>query len=461
MGYNFIRGHDPYQPWLIPPSYAELLGEHHPVFKVMELVDDMDTRSFRTHYREDGKGGSAFEPDMMVGVLLYSYMNGITSSRKIERACREHLAFMAMSRNSKPDHTTISRFRNRNSQDLAGLFAESIRLCAAAGLVDPSVIAIDGTRMQANASMDSNRELEFFKKSFRDWARQGDRIDAEEDKIYGEEGYERPKIDEAKMHRLVEEFNRRIAEVDRKVEEHGKRQEERQEQEEESGRKIGGVKPKPPAELRQEVERKVKINTTDPDSRIVKGTRGFMQGYNPQIAVTTDQIIVAASVNTESNDWNNLFPVTEQAIENVEAAGVREKIETVVADAGYASKEVLAATEDEEWKERGMEFFLATKKERNQARELKTSEATTGEPPERVTDPRRRMEHRLKTEKGRAAFRKRAPSVEPVFAHIKACRGLTHFSMRGAQACDAEWKLMAAAHNLLKLMRFCPQSAES
>lgn len=451
MGYNFIECERD-QIFMMPPDMREWLPESHPVWFLIETVRGMDTSAFYSAYRQDGKGGAAFDPDMMVALVLFSYMHGLRSSRKIEEACTLNVAFRVLCGNQVPDHSTISRFRKRNARNLDVLFAESVRLCGEAGLVDSSLIAVDGTKIHASASMDKNRSLGWYREDFQRWLRECDEVDAAEDELYGEDrrGDELPDAinTHEKRRKFIEDhFRRREQEAERAAGEQAEKIARREAEERDTGKKKRGRKLKSPEKVRSEVERNARVNTTDPDSRMMKGSKGFLQGYNAQVAVTGGQIIVAADLTNREADWDLLCPTVQKARENLERAGVEGAIESVVADAGYASDSNLKKTEEEP-----CEFFIATKKDRIQAREMKETPAVEGPPTEGLT-PRQRMEHKLKTENGRETFKKRGQTVEPVFGQMKDWLGFDRCMMRGLEACSGEWQLMAAVHNLWKLFR--------
>ena len=430
----------------------------------------MDLSSFYARYRSDGWGNAAYDPAMMVSLFIYAYCMGERSSRKIEKLCERDIAFRVITANRAPDHTTIARFRqNNNEENLGALFCEVLRLCAEAGIIKAGLLALDGTKIRANASIDANRALDYLREEVSKWLAEAEETDAREDRLYGPdkrgdelpEDLRRPEDRRRRIEECLERLEREAREAEAERREHLRK---REEEEKESGKKKRGRKPKPPKKVRAEKEKKAKANITDPDSRIMKTRKGFIQGFNAQAAVTEDQVIVAAELTREENDVGQLHPMIAKAIENLEEAGIDEQVGAVVADAGYCSEDNLkreSEEEEEEGEERkeeeepegGPELYLATKKDRKQRAEPKeSSPEEENTVPENPTE-RQKMERKLDTEEGRAIYKKRGQTVEPVFGQIKEGRGFSRFSRRGHPACGSEWKFMCAVRNLLKLYR--------
>lgn len=454
MPYNFIEPHRD-QCFLLPEDMRDWLPEGDLAFFVVDLVKEMDLSSFYAKYRSDGWGRAAYEPSAMVALLLYSYCLGERSSRRIERLCVRDAGFRVVAGNLLPDHSTIARFRKDHQEELKALFGVVLGLCAEAGMIKPDLLAIDGTKLKAQASLDANRSYASLREEYEELGRrmleEAERIDASEDLRYGPEG----RGEEAPEQMRDPERRRRwIAERLEEAEETSRHREEEQrvklegwEARKESGRKNPGRKPLPPEEVRRRFLAKARVNTTDPDSRIMKGPGGYLQGYNAQVAVTKDQVIVAAALTQQEADWHLLHPTVEQARENLRRAGVEGEVETVVADAGYASKDNLREAERS-----AVSFFIALDKDRLQAQELEREPVAPEEVPEGL-NLLERMRHRLKTEKGRESYSQRGMTVEPVFGQLKEALGFRRFMRRGYRACAAEFSFMCAAHNLLKLFR--------
>jgi len=449
MAYNFYQCNRN-QTYLLPPSLKEWLPEGDLAWFVLDAVGQMDLAVFYERYREDGVGQRAYDPGMMVSLLVYAYSVGVRSSRKIEKLCERDVGFRVVTANKAPDHSTISRFRQENSGELERMFTEVLRLCAAAGMVKVGVVALDGSKMKANAALEANRTCEHIREEVRKILREAEEVDAAEDKAYGEgvRGDELPEDlrgRDSRLKRLKECKERLEREAADEAARLREKIEVRAAEEEESGRKKRGRKPKALEEASSPGE---KANVTDPESRIMKTRAGYVQGYNGQVVVTKGQVIVAAEVTTEANDVKQLGPMVKKAQENVAAVtGKEKKIKKVLADAGYASEENFASADPE-----GPEYLVATKKDWKQRKVMREKPTPRGRIPSGLS-LRERMERKLLTKRGRALYKKRGQMVEPVFGQIKSVRGIGGFMRRGLEACAQEWKLICATHNLLKLWR--------
>jgi transposase len=460
MPQNFI-GCDREQVLLMPPDLREWLPEGHLAWFLLATVNELDLASFYGAYRADGHGRAAHDPAMMLSVVLYAYCKGLRSSRAIERACVEDVAFRVIAANQAPDHTTIARFRVRHEAALAELFSDVLSLCAEAGLVESRVVAIDGTKVSANASMDANRAYERIAREILEEAK---RVDEAEDALYGDKrGDELPEqlTTEAGRRAWLREAKRRLEEKrakearpvaqprPKRLQESKRRLEEelffeqranalyeawRERKTREVGRHRmapGTVKPYQPPEV--PVGRR--INTTDPDSRIVK-TAGqqAIQGYNAQAAVNDKQIVIAAEVTADSPDFGHLEPMVNATEQELEQLGA-DSPEVVLADAGYWHKRQMESIVN-----RGMQVLIPP-----------DSGLRKGARPGWDKGLYAFMRRVLSTEHGQAIYRRRQATVEPVFAQMKFNRRLDRFLRRGRTACRSEWRLMAATHNLLKL----------
>ena len=324
------------QQYLMPMSLRDWLPEGHLAWFVLDVVEQMDLSPFYARYRADGWGAAAFEPRMMVALLLYAYCIGERSSRRIERRCAEDIAFRVLAANQVPDHSTIARFRQRNEAALAHCFVEILRLCQAAGLGRVGLVALDGTKVEANASLGANRTVESIEREVEWMLAEAAQADAAEDRLHG-----RARGDElppgfrdhggrlARLARATARLEEETAQRERAYQEHLAR---RAALEAERGRPLRGRKPvrkspRSPATVR--------ANTTDPDSRVVKRGPTLVQGYNAQAVVAKDQIIVAAEVTQDANDRRQLRPMLARAQENLVAAASGTQIGTLLADAGY------------------------------------------------------------------------------------------------------------------------------
>lgn len=448
MAYNFVPC-DREQPYLLPPSLKDWLPEGDLAWFVLDAMGQMDLKAFYEGCRGDGWGGKAFSPGMMVPLMVYSYCMGERSSRRIERLCERDIAFRVIAANAVPDHVTIARFRKAHRDDLEGLFGKVLKLCAEAGLVKVGVVALDGTKIEANASLSANRTHESIEKEVKRIFDEAEAKDLEEDALYGEgkRGDELPeelRHRESRRARLKECQERLEKEAAAKAAVQTAKIEKRQAEEEATGQKKRGRKPQEPDARPAE---EAKANVTDPESRIMKTRKGYVQGYNAQAVTTKEQIIVAAEVTQEANDVRQLNPMLEKAQEELTAAGVAEPIGEALADAGYWSERNVTEADPE-----GPELWIATTKD------WKQRKASREQPPPRGRIPgdlslRDRMERKLLTQRGRSLYRLRGQTIEPIFGQIKSARGCVRFMRRGLEAAQSEWKLLCAAHNLLKLWR--------
>jgi transposase len=472
------------QPLLLPASLQDWLPEKHLARFIADVTGQLDLSRIEAEYaRRDGRGMAAYHPVMLVRVLLYGYCLGMVSSRKLERATFEDVAFRYLAADQHPDHDTIADFRQTHLQNLAGLFTQALQLCEKAGLVKLGHVAIDGTKLKANASkhkaMSYDRMIEKerqLREEVEKLLARAAQTDAEEDARYGkgQSGEELPaelarresrlkKIAEAKA--ALEQEARERACIEKAAVE--AKLEERRRQEEERGKKFGGRPPQVPDAQQAQPEPKAQRNFTDPDSRIMLdgATKSFTQAYNVQMAVDSQgQIIVAAALTQEANDKKQLVPMLEQVKQNL-----GRKPEQASADTGYFSE---AAVTDE--KIAGIELLVPPERQKHRGgsetkqvlAEIATPAATApqsqpvGEEPS-AKSTAETMRDKLRTPSGQAVYKMRKAIVEPVFGQIKQVRGLRGFSMRGLEKASAEWQIMCLTHNLLKLFRaeLRPQTA--
>lgn len=437
------------QDYLMPPSMRDWLPLGDLVWFLLDAVSQMDLRGFYARYRNDGWGRAAYEPSMMVSLLLYGYCLGVRSSRQMERLCERDIGFRVITANQVPDHSTIARFRQANREELAALFTQVLRLCAEAGLVKVGVVALDGTKLKANASLGANRTYASIEEEVKRMLAEAAARDAEEDEIYGagQRGDELPEDLQDRRKRLVR-LQEAKARLEREaVAEAAKQAEkirEREAEEKKTGRKMRGRKPKGPDET---PGAEAKANVTDPESRIMKTRAGYVQGYNAQAMVTEDQLIIAADVTQEANDMRQLHPMLQRAQEELEAAGVEERIGVGLADAGYWSQANVREADPH-----GPELLIATTKGWKQRKALREKGPPRGRIPKGLS-LRGRMERKLRTKRGVALYSKRGWMVEAVFGQIKHVRASDRFMQRGHSAIRSEWRLIATTHNLLKLWR--------
>lgn len=447
-GYNFIRPNRD-QLLLMPPALQDWLPSDDLAYFLLDAVDQFDLAPFYAAYRADGVGQAAFQPHMMVALLLYAYCLGVRSSRQIERLCQRDVAFRVVAGNLRPDHATIARFRQRHTEALKGLFTDILRLCREAGLVKVGVVALDGTKMAADAALDANRTYESIRSEVETMLEQAESTDADEDRLCGPEhrGDELPdamRDRRDRLERLKRCRERLEGEAAAAAADHARKLAERAAREAEAGQKLRGRKPKPVSET---PEAEAKANVTDPDSRIMKTRRGYVQGYNAQAAATTGQIIVAAEVTPEENDVDQLHPMLAATATELQAAGVEQEVGAVLVDAGYCSEENLAQADPE-----GPELFVATRKDWKQREQFRQAPPPRGRIPGNLSR-RERMDRKLLTKRGRRLYKQRGQIIEPVFGQTKSCRGIDRFMQRGLGNCQAEWKVICGTHNLLKLWR--------
>jgi transposase len=458
MAQNFLRC-DREQSLLLPPDLRDWLDEDHLAWFVIEAIEQLDLEPFYAAYRVDGHGRAAHDPQMMVTLLAYAYCVGERSSRAIERRCREDVAFRVICANQVPDHATIARFRVRHQEALAGLFGQVLGLCVEAGLVRAGVIAVDGSKFGAAAS---DSAILSYEEIAAEVLAEAERIDAAEDERYGaargdelpgelaSRGGRRAWLKDAKRrleeqraarpepvprdrerrlemchHRLVEDW-RAEHQANRAYEAYRARGVMA------DGRRFG----RPPDPYEPPELPAGKINTTDPDARRMKFGRNFIPAYNAQAAVTEQQIIVAAEITTEGGDFEQLDPVVTAAERELQAAGVEQGPEVVLADAGYWSNDHIDAL-----RARGVIPIVAPDTTRNRPRKT------------RLGGPYDFMRRVLATDRGDELYSRRLGMVEPVFGQIKANRRIGGLKRRGRAAARSEWRLIAATHNLLKLHR--------
>jgi transposase len=431
MGQHFVSG-DRDQALLLPPDMRDWVEPGHLAWFVVDAVGELDLAAFYGRYRRDGWGRAAYDPAVMVAVIVYAYCSGIRSARAIERRCVEDVAFRVVAANLRPDHATIARFRAEHEQALAGLFGQVLAMCQRAGLVRAGVIAVDSTKVAANASGLANKTYE---ELAREILKEAAEIDAAEDERYGQARGDElppeladPKTRRQRIRELMDELD-----AERQAEQRQRQAmlERRVEHERRTGRRPPG---RPPVERPKALEKVRRVNVTDPDSRPVKTPRGFIQGYNAQLVAADGQVIVAADVTVGSPDQGLLTPMVQAAQRELDAAGA-ETPDTVLADAGY-------------WRNRDVQQLT----DQGLALLVPPDAHTRTEP---LATKRgglyQRMRDRLATPDATALYRRRMTMIEPIFGHTKANRRIERFQRRGLDAVRSEWRLIAATHNLLKL----------
>lgn len=393
---------------------------------VRQVVGQLDLRAIHQAYRCE-RGRPPFHPEAMVGLLLYGACRGIYSSRRLAQACRDNVTFMYLTGRLEPDFHTVARFRPRFRPVLQDLFRQVLQLCREAGLVRLGHVSLDGTKVRANASkhkamsygrlVAKERELE---EEIQRWLEEGERQDAEEDEAYGpdDDGYSLPEE--------LRESEKRLETIRAAKERLEREARERAERE--------GRDPEQAV-----VAERAQANFTDPDSRIMLTPEGFQQCYNAQVAVDAEsQVIVACEVSRAPPDVQRLRPMLTQIV-----ALNGQPPKALTADAGYASEANFAALA-----EANVHALIALRRYHHD------------EPPDADPAParsshrwphRNEMRRRLSTAEGKALYKLRKQTVEPVIGQIKGARGFRQFLCRGLAAVQAEWALACAAHNLLKL----------
>ena len=439
------REWSPDQAYMFPPSPRDWLPEDDLVYFLVETVATLDLSPIFAHYERESRGQPPFHPRMMVALLLYCYATGTRSSRKIMRRCQTDIACRVIVGEDVPDFRTISDFRKTHLARLEGLFLEVLKLCSLAGLTRVGTIALDGTKIKANASrhkaMSYDRMKEQEQRLAEEIARlmaEAEATDAAEDQSHGRDrrGDELPEELKRRTDRLAKIQAAKVLLQERA----------RTEAQEEAARRAAEGKPppaKPPAEAVPEP--KDQINFTDPQSRIMKtSNKGWDQCGNAQAVANEDQIILAADVTDQANDKRQAVPMMDQTLENLQAAGVTQAVGAGVMDSGYYSEANTKALE-----ERQIDPHIATER-------LKHHQEIPPVPRGRIpTDytAKQRIARKLRTVKGRATYAKRKGIIEPIFGQLKQVLGFRQFSLRGLGSMRGEWRLICTVHNLLKLWR--------
>lgn len=488
MAYNYkVPLRD--QLFLLPPSIADWLPEEHLVWFVLDVVAVVDLQAFHARHPNDGAGRAAYDPEMMLALLLYAYCRGLRSSRRIEAACRSDLAFRAICADLVPDHIAVARFRADHTEAIRAVFIDVLELCARAGLASLGTIAIDGTKVATDAALDVNRTESAIAAevdAILAQAGRADEAEAPQPGLGGELPAElaRPGSRLARLRAALGEIEaeraaRRAAEAEKS---------RRLADDAAAGKRPRGAAPADPAQALARAEADVaaltvrrdqasttlskleatsalgkatrrlrdaekaaagapdppepQANTTDPQSRIMKTATGWLQGFNAQAAVNANQVVLACAVTQDHNDVGQLLPMIAAVAANAASAGIGGGLGTVLADAGYWSEDNATAA--------GPDRLIATTKDWKQRRAAREMGTTTGAPPEGASTLEA-MEHRLRTEEGAAAYGQRSSTVEAVFGQAKENRGVRRFMRRGLAAAESEWALVCATGNILKL----------
>lgn len=509
------------QPFLLPPDMRDWLPADHLVWFLLDAVEALDTSEFDLSRRRGGVGAAGYDPQMLLGLLVYAYCRGIRSSRQIERLCSTDVAFRILCAQDTPDHCTIARFRVECQDAFATLFTQVLMVAGRAGLGHFGTVAIDGTKIAANASIDANRGHDWLSDQVDGMIVDAERTDATEDTDAssgaGSADSDRvpaPLVDRsARAKRIRAAAEEVAAQVQRQQKQDSDRMAAAQARvaKSEAGEPIVGRIPDGPhrlaealAHLAREIaahqarlDRRTAIlaaggkpmgappvsmeqhsritrarrvveaaeqaasvvkqprpslpktvaNTTDPQSRLMPTRRGFLQGYNAQLAITADQLIVAIQLGQNTNDMSSFVPMMHAAVRasrmlHADTGSPAHVLGFVLADAGYCSDRNLAAT--------GPQRLIALTKTRDHAHAVK-QQPVTGEPPRGAT-PRQAMSHRLRTPEGSQLYKRRGATVEPAgIGNLKKI--LDRFSRRGIDSALSELNLAASAFNLMKIHR--------
>jgi len=445
-----FRTWNPEQSMLFPVSPREWLPENHVVYCVLELMEQLDICGIEKRYwHRDARGEKAYHPRMMTALLLYGYASGVTSSRRLERATYEDVPTRVLTGGQHPDHTRISEFRREHLGELGKLFVQVLRVCQKAGMVTLGHVALDGTKVKANASKHKAMSYERLVKSeaelaaeVRELLARAEQVDGEEDARYGRgvRGDELPKELARREDRLA---RLRQAKVELEAEAAAEQAAKTRVKDEDDPPATSGGSAELPRHRTQTTRDgapapKAQRNFTDPESCIMKHQGGYLQGYNGQLAVDEQhQVIVAQALTNQAPDAEHLEPMLD-LVET--CTGGQPK--RLSADAGYWSKDNAAVCED-----RGIDAFIAT----GRLAHGEVPQPARGRPPKNL-DARGRMQRKLRTKRGKAVYSRRKVIVEPAFGQIKG-RGFWRLLLRGIEKARGEWALIATGHNLMKYYR--------
>ena len=480
---NIIKGVAKEQQYLLPVNVMEWLPENDVVYVILAILEMLDLSSFIAKYRSDGVGSAFYDPRCMLGIVIYAMIRGEHSSRKIEISCRYDIAYRIVAQGLIPDHTTIFRFKQQNTQEIKGLFKQLAQIIVESGITRVGVIAIDGTKMGANAALSANRKAKHIEAEL-------NRIFTESLKIDEQETTDgaTPDISQYNLPKDLATLEKRkkvLLEAQAKLKERqdiaAKKQkeriDEREKEEEETGKKKRGRKLSEPL---TSPAPDAKVNPTDPTSQVMSTPKGFIQGFNAQIVVTEDQFILSASVTNDQNDKNQLKPMMNEIDEFFSTVRTPERPYAVIGDAGYYSAENMKSETIG-----GVQLFLATSKERKfgdidadsgfftrldkicrpspndcgpTIPELASIATTVWQlffdrdiPATQTEICKRIMDARVRSPTGRELYRKRKVIVEPVFGNIKHNMRFLRFSLKGMDKCDGEFSLAAISHNIVKI----------
>ena len=423
------RPYVPEQDLLLPPSLRDWLPEDHLAYFVSDVVDQLDLSAITAVYEDDERGYPPYHPVMLTKVLVYAYCVGVFSSRKIQRRLTEDVAFRVLAAGNEPDFRTIADFRKTHLPALKGFFEQVLRLARELGTPRMGRVALDGSKIKANASKHKAMSYGRMREKAKDLRQEVQQLlaraeaaDAAEDAAYGADrrGDELPAELQRRESRL-----KRIREAKRALEARAK------EAAKAAGEPVASAKPDP----------KAQYNFTDPESRIMHSPDGFVQAYNAQVAVDDLQLIVGQAVTQDTNDKPQLMPMVT-TIEQQSGATPTQ----LLADAGYCSDENLSAISATT-----IDAYISTRKQKHGERPGPCPRGPLPKSATRVD----RMARKLHTKAGAAVYAARKAVVEPVIGQIKHGRGFRQFLLRGLENVQGEWSLVCATHTILQLYRLC------
>ena len=439
MGKSY-RPYLPDQEFLLPPSLRDWLPENHLAYFVSDVVDNLDLSAMEAVYGDEQRGQPPYDPRMMTKLLIYGYCIGLFSSRRIQQRLHEDIAFRVLAAGNAPNFRTISDFRKIHLATLEGLFEQVLKIALEAGAMKLGRVALDGTKVKANASKHKAMSYDRMKEKERQMRAevkqllaQAEAADVAEDEQYGadQHGEELPEELQRRESRL-----QKIRQAKRALEERARQKAEAE------GKSAEEVKQAQPAAKDQ-------YNFTDPESRIMMGSDGFVQGYNAQAAVEPAlQLIVGQSVTPAPNDKEQVAPMVE-----VIAQQSGQRPTELLADSGYCSEKNLEHLETAGESRQPVKVYVATGKQKHGEHRRPCPRGPLPKNATRVE----RMKRKLQTKAGRAVYAARKTIVEPVFGQIKQARGFRQFLLRGLSKVRGEWALVCLTHNILKLYRLCHQ----
>jgi transposase len=464
------------QLFLVPPDMREWLPENHLVWWLLAVVERLDTSVLHRSRRRGAQGRAGYDPDMLLVLLVYAYCTKVRSSRQIERLCETDVAFRVICAGRAPDHSTVARFRQAQAAAARQLFVDVLELCAQAGLAQVGVVALDGTKIAANASRAAGRDRRWLEGQIADMFDEAERADSDEDDRFGPDRGDQLPVELADPEGRKARLEAALAELERREKQAGQTHSQTwQRHLEVAEKKLAaarqrwahsqaiknparpGSHPKHPegvrvaqaqahieslkAKIASRADQAIKVNLTDPDSRLMTSKDGWVQGYNAQAVINETGIIIAAEVFCDPNDLNLFTPMVDALAATATMTG---PVGVILADAGYCSKANLTAA--------GPTRLIAT----TAARKVRADTDTTAGPPPAHADPVTAMAHMLRTPEGRRFYKQRSWTVEPGFGNLKTNLGFTRFTRRGRPAAQAERHLITAAANLLKLYRWHP-----